>query len=74
MRAARVVADSVRAMNRNRLRTFFMMLGTFIGVGALMVILAIGRGTQAQALAPAMSTPNAAMPTRARRIICVYLS
>ena len=50
MRTARVVSDSIRAMNRNRLRTFFMMLGTFIGVGALMVILAIGRGTQAQVL------------------------
>jgi putative ABC transport system permease protein len=36
----------VRGLSRNRLRTFFMMLGTFVGVCALTVILAIGQGTQ----------------------------
>jgi putative ABC transport system permease protein len=45
-RNARVFQNSVRGMARNRLRTFFMMLGTFVGVTALTVILAIGRGTQ----------------------------
>jgi putative ABC transport system permease protein len=37
-------------MARNRLRTFFMMLGTFVGVTALTVILAISRGTQQDVL------------------------
>ncbi|MGH7554700.1 MAG: ABC transporter permease, partial [Longimicrobiales bacterium] len=45
-RAARVLANSVRGMTRNRVRTFFMMLGTFVGVCALTVMMAIGRGTQ----------------------------
>jgi len=50
MRISRVLGNSVRGMSRNRLRTFFMMLGTFVGVCALTVILAIGRETQAQIL------------------------
>jgi putative ABC transport system permease protein len=33
-------------MGANRLRTFFMMLGTFVGVAALTVIMAFGQGTQ----------------------------
>jgi ABC-type antimicrobial peptide transport system permease subunit len=45
-RTSRILLNSVRGMARNRLRTFFMMLGTFVGVAALTVILAIGRGTQ----------------------------
>jgi putative ABC transport system permease protein len=34
-------------MRRSKLRTFFMMLGTLIGVTALTVVMALGRGTQA---------------------------
>ena len=49
-RNARVFQNSVRSMSRNRLRTFFMMLGTFVGVTALTVILAIGHGTQQEVL------------------------
>lgn len=37
-------------MNRNRLRTFFMMLGTLVGVTALTVIMALGQGTRAAVL------------------------
>jgi putative ABC transport system permease protein len=33
-------------MGRHRLRTFFMMLGTFVGVLSLTVVLAIGQGTR----------------------------
>jgi putative ABC transport system permease protein len=37
-------------MNRNKLRTFFMMLGTLIGVTALTVVMALGQGTQDEVL------------------------
>jgi putative ABC transport system permease protein len=33
-------------MGRHRLRTFFMMLGTFVGVLALTIVVAIGKGTR----------------------------
>jgi putative ABC transport system permease protein len=49
-RTARLLLDSVRSLGANRVRTFFMMLGTFIGVVALIVIVAIGRGTQQDVL------------------------
>jgi putative ABC transport system permease protein len=46
MKTSRVIGSSLRAMNRNKLRTFFMMLGTLIGVTALTVVMALGQGTQ----------------------------
>ena len=46
MKTSRVIGSSLRAMNRNRLRTFFMMLGTLIGVTALTVVMALGQGTR----------------------------
>lgn len=45
-RSVRVLRNGVSAMRRNRLRTFLMSLGTFIGVTVLAVVVAIGRGTQ----------------------------
>jgi ABC-type antimicrobial peptide transport system permease subunit len=51
-RATRVLANSLRnIMVRNRLRTFFMMLGTFVGVCALVVIVAFGRATRDEVMA-----------------------
>ncbi len=50
MKTTRVIGSSLRAMNRNKLRTFFMMLGTLIGVTALTVVMALGRGTQDEVL------------------------
>jgi len=50
-RQARIVAGSLRTLGRNRLRTVFMMLGTFVGVTALTVTLAMGRGAQGDVLA-----------------------
>jgi putative ABC transport system permease protein len=44
------MGNSVHGLARNRLRTFFMLLGTFVGVAALTVILAIGRGAQQDVL------------------------
>lgn len=50
MRSLRMLRQSLRALSRNRGRTLLMMLGTFVGVGALTVLLAIGRGTQREVL------------------------
>ncbi len=47
MKTSRLIGSSLRAMSRSKLRTFFMMLGTLIGVTALTVVMALGRGTQA---------------------------
>lgn len=47
-RAMRILRQSAAGLARNRVRTGFMMLGTFVGVTALAVVLAIGRGTQGQ--------------------------
>ncbi len=46
MRSGRLVRHGFRDMARHRLRTFFMMLGTFIGVLALTIVVAIGQGTR----------------------------
>ena len=48
MRQRRIISSSIRVMGRHRLRTFFMMLGTLIGVTALTVVTALGQGTQRQ--------------------------
>lgn len=45
-RTVRILGQGARGMARNRARTFFMMLGTFVGILALTVILAIGQSTQ----------------------------
>ena len=38
---------AVRALNRNKLRTALTMLGMIIGVGAVITLMAVGRGAQA---------------------------
>lgn len=50
MRTVRMIAGGLRAMRRNMLRTFFMMLGTVIGVAALTVVVALGEVTQDEVL------------------------
>ena len=50
MKAGRVIGSSVRALSRHKLRTFFMMLGTLIGVTALTVVVALGQGAQRSVL------------------------
>lgn len=42
----RLVAASLRSLGRHRARTIFMMLGTFVGVAALTVVVAVGQGAQ----------------------------
>ena len=46
MRTRRLIGHGLRGMSRHRLRTFFMMLGTFVGVLALTLVVAIGQGTR----------------------------
>jgi putative ABC transport system permease protein len=46
MKTERLIRHGLRDMGRHRLRTFFMMLGTFVGVLALTVVMAIGQGTR----------------------------
>ena len=46
MKTKRLIRHGLRDMGRHRLRTFFMMLGTFVGVLALTVVMAIGQGTR----------------------------
>jgi putative ABC transport system permease protein len=45
---AAMLAEAWLAMGANRLRTFLTMLGMVIGVGAVILMLAIGQGTQRQ--------------------------
>jgi putative ABC transport system permease protein len=46
MRTRRLIGHGLRGMGRHGLRTFFMMLGTFVGVLALTLVVAIGQGTR----------------------------
>jgi len=45
-RFSRLLHHSVTGLGRNRLRTFLMLLGPFVGVAALVTLLAIGRDTR----------------------------
>ena len=46
MRIARVIGEAFHSLTLNKVRTFFMMAGTIVGVAALVVIMAIGKGTE----------------------------
>jgi putative ABC transport system permease protein len=46
MRLARIAGEGIQSLGLNKLRTFFMMAGTIVGVAALVVIMAIGKGTE----------------------------
>jgi putative ABC transport system permease protein len=50
-----ILAEAWRAMGANKLRTFLTMLGMMIGVGAVVLMLAIGQGAQT-AVKQAIST------------------
>ena len=38
---------ALKALNRNKMRTVLTMLGMIIGVGAVITMVALGRGAQA---------------------------
>lgn len=46
MRISRVVKEGIQSLAANKLRTFFMMAGTIVGIAALTVIMAMGKGTE----------------------------
>ena len=46
MRLLRIAGEGAQALADNKLRTFFMMAGTIVGIAALTVIMAIGKGTE----------------------------
>ncbi len=46
MRLLRTAGEGFHSLGSNKLRTFLMMAGTVVGVAALVVIMAIGKGTE----------------------------
>ncbi|MFP3904276.1 MAG: ABC transporter permease, partial [Armatimonadota bacterium] len=46
MRVLRISREGLRALGANKLRTFFMMAGTMVGIAALTIIMAVGQGTE----------------------------
>jgi len=50
VKALRVALEGARALNQNRLRTLLMMAGTVVGIAALLVIMAVGKGTERKVL------------------------
>jgi putative ABC transport system permease protein len=48
---SRLIMHSLRMMSRYKLRSFFMMLGSFIGVAALTFVISIGQSAQKKMLA-----------------------
>ena len=46
MKIVRIAKEGARALVDNKLRTFFMMAGTIVGIAALTVIMAMGKGTE----------------------------
>ena len=50
MRLLRIANEGAQSLATNKLRTFFMMAGTIVGIAALVVIMAIGKGTEAKVM------------------------
>lgn len=46
MRLTRIVNEGFQSLGANKMRTFFMMAGTIVGIAALTVIMAMGKGTE----------------------------
>ncbi len=46
MRLYRIAREGIRSLAANKLRTFFMMAGTVVGIAALTIIMGISQGTQ----------------------------
>jgi len=50
MRLLRIAGEGAGSLAANKVRTFFMMAGTIVGIAALVVIMAIGKGTEAKVM------------------------
>jgi len=46
MRILRIMGQGIQALGTNKVRTFFMMAGTIVGIAALTVIMGMGKGTE----------------------------
>lgn len=46
MRLLQIAGEGFRALGTHRLRTFFMMVGTLVGVAALTIVVSMGKGTE----------------------------
>jgi len=46
MKARRMVGQALRGLNRNRLRTFFMMVGIMVGITVFTVVASAGMGAR----------------------------
>ena len=46
MKLYRIAREGMRSLAANKLRTFFMMAGTMVGIAALTIIMGISEGTQ----------------------------
>jgi len=46
MRLLRIAGEGAGALAANKVRTFFMMAGTIVGIASLVVIMAIGKGAE----------------------------
>jgi putative ABC transport system permease protein len=50
MNPSRLVRESLRAMRRYKLRSAFMMVGSFLGVAALTLVVSVGKGAERKVL------------------------
>lgn len=50
MRILRIAREGMRSLADHKLRAFLMMVGTMIGIAALTIIMAIGKGTHKKAM------------------------
>ena len=48
MRTFRLIRVAIKSIVKNKMRTMLTMLGIIIGVGAVIVMVAIGQGAQSQ--------------------------
>ncbi len=51
MKRSRVIKSGLRTMGRHKMRSSFMMLGVVVGITALMLVVAMGKSTQAEIMA-----------------------
>ena len=50
MKILRIAKEGASALITHKMRTFFMMAGTIVGIAALTVIMAVGKGTEAKVM------------------------
>jgi putative ABC transport system permease protein len=65
MNTLRIAKEGARALSDNKLRTFFMMAGTIVGIAALTVIMAVGKGTEKKVMKRVTSFGTHAIMTTA---------